>query len=94
MFQIWTRMAVRLSLLVLMAGLVAVPASAVQAASHGSVPRVVLLAGGNGSTNVPNSNSKGAGHGNNVPETPYAILFPIAIAGVVWLVYKRRRSLA
>ena len=82
---------------VLTAGIVVLPllvSGGVQAASHGEFQHV-LLANGNGtgsSNGNGNGNPSGNGNpnGNGVPETPYAVMFPMAIGATAWLVYRKK----
>ena len=80
-----------------------VPMGAANAASAGS--HVVLADGGHhgshsgggdqGSQGGNQGNQGGSGSGANptpTPETPYAALFPIAIAGGALWVYRKRRA--
>lgn len=44
---------------------------------------------GNGNNNNQGSNNNG---GNNLPEAPYAIMFPLAVGAAAWVVYRKRRQ--
>lgn len=43
--------------------------------------------GNNGNGNSQNENGK-----HNLPETPYAIMFPLAVGAATWIVYRKRRQ--
>ncbi len=101
MVRLLQRMGVRLATAVLVLGTAAGASSGVQAASHSrSVKQPILLADkshhsdqgrkskSNSDGNPPSSSSGGS---TSLPETPYAILFPVAIAGVTWTVYRKRQ---
>ncbi|MCL5115558.1 MAG: hypothetical protein M1272_00170 [Firmicutes bacterium] len=75
------------------AGLLTITASVAQAASvpsgHSST---VLMADPPGSPSPGDGIGKGKGKPpKDVPETPYAAVFPVVIAGATWLVYRRRQ---
>lgn len=66
-------------------GLVVLPLTTASAASapQGFKLQTVLVAGnGNGKHQKPHS----------TPETPYAAIFPLVIAGATWFVYRKRRQ--
>lgn len=64
-------------------GLIVLPLTTANAASapHGFKLQTVLVAG--------NSNKHKDSH--STPETPYASIFPLVIAGATWFVYRKRR---
>lgn len=71
-------------------GLVVLPLTTASAASvpNGFKVQSVLVAGnGNG-----NGNGNGPKPPHSTPETPYAAIFPLVIAGATWFVYRKRRQ--
>lgn len=81
------RVLVELSVAAIFLALMLGSGATVQAATHSVLGHRFEEAGGN----APNPPSP---PGGSVPEAPYAMVFPIAIAGVVWLTYckQSRRS--
>ena len=69
---------------IMVVGLVAGLAGSAAAASFGFTHQTVLMAGKN------NGNGKG-NPGGPTPQTPYAILFPLAIGGIAAVMYRRRK---
>ena len=46
--------------------------------------------GGSGNNSGVGSSGQDNGHGNTVPETPYAVIFPAAMGAMAWVVYRKK----
>lgn len=80
----------RLAAFLLAIGFVAGSAGVVEAATHQTGTVLIAQDNNNGVGSTGHSKHDGH-HGNPVPETPYALLFPVMIAGATWVVYRKRR---